>query len=312
VLFGLLLPARAAAVEPATVAKRLKSDPVFVENGAKPSLDEAGQGKVRIRIVQKAIGRIKVVVVRKRSVSGGLAAFAQAVDRDLGNRGALLLVAGDERFVLTSHPEADATKRAVERAANANEGEPLVDELEAAVDGIAEADPGPDSDLNAPETPGTPTIPGVNINPNPGSGPLVEVDTDGIAKVFAIVAAIVIGGLVLLATGFVVMRRRGHGRQRAKALRSARKELAKLGEEITALDLDTSMPGANATAMQAYEAGVTAYDEAEQLIGHGEPDLDAIREAGMTIARGRGHLSSARAAFDAAQLQAGGRPAQAP
>src|SRR4051812_16549467 len=59
------LPAGASAATPAEVAKALERDPVFVERGADPGISPQEAGKIRIRIAERDIGRIKVAVVKE-------------------------------------------------------------------------------------------------------------------------------------------------------------------------------------------------------------------------------------------------------
>jgi hypothetical protein len=60
---ALALPAGACAATPAQVAKALERDPVVAERGADPGISPQEAGKIRIRIAERDIGRIKVAVV---------------------------------------------------------------------------------------------------------------------------------------------------------------------------------------------------------------------------------------------------------
>src|SRR5215218_7972146 len=72
VLVALLgAPAGALAQErgPAAIAAALRSDPVFFDPRARPTIDAADAGRIRIRIVEKDLGRIKIAVVSQATAS---------------------------------------------------------------------------------------------------------------------------------------------------------------------------------------------------------------------------------------------------
>src|SRR4051794_23421857 len=115
-LLLLVVPAAAqAGADGARLAGALQRDPVVVDPGAAKRLPAREQGPVRIRIVQRDVGRVKIVVTTKRVANrtGGTAGLASAIAAALPLRGALLVVAGNEWRVITSYPYAP-TLRAVQ------------------------------------------------------------------------------------------------------------------------------------------------------------------------------------------------------
>ena len=75
--------------------------------------------------------------------SGGVQGFANEIDRELGVRGSLIVVAGPAYWVVTSYPDADAAADALRSAVNARPNDRLVDELVPAIRRIGRIDPGP-------------------------------------------------------------------------------------------------------------------------------------------------------------------------
>ena len=115
-LLALLTAAPAHAASPAETAGRsLEGDPVYVHPGAADRLTVPEQGKVRLEIVRSAIGRIKIAVVPAAVAAraGGVGPFANEIDRTLHVRGALIVAAGNDYWVVTSYPQSDAAADAL-------------------------------------------------------------------------------------------------------------------------------------------------------------------------------------------------------
>jgi hypothetical protein len=293
---ALAVPAEALAGSTAReVAQALRSDPVYVASQVRGLLSVPERGRLRLRIVRRDIGRIQIAVVPSGSAerAGGLNEFANAVDQAMpGRRGALLVTTGSAFHVITSHAVVNPTLAAVRTAVESNRGKGLDRQLLAAVDGIAEVDPGAEADPAAP-------------SPSPGvAAPNGDEFLDDVGDSFRlgvlIVAAAIALPFVLGAFGLLVVwrRRRAVAEEREQlTTRDARDELVALGEEIRALDLDVDMPGVTQGARDEYERALSLYDRANQLLAGDDPSDVELYEARRSVEEGRARLAAARGAL---------------
>jgi hypothetical protein len=300
VCFVLAVPAQALAGSTAReVAEALRSDPVYVAPQVRGLLSVPERGRLRLRIVRRDIGRIQIAVVPSGSAerAGGLNEFANAVDQAMpGRRGALLVTTGSAFHVITSHAVVNPTLAAVRAAVESNRPKGLDGQLLAAVDGIAEVDPGASADPTAP-------------SPTPGPGPSAAAPNgdeflDDVGDSFRlgvlIVAAAIALPFLLGALGLLVVwrRRRAVAEEREQlTARDARDQLLALGEEIRGLDLDVDMPGVSQGARDEYERALSLYDRANQLLAGDDPSDVELHEAGRSVEEGRARLAAAQAAL---------------
>jgi hypothetical protein len=289
------VPGAAAAASTAReVADSLRSDPVFVDESQSGLLTVPQRGQVRLRIVDQDIGRIQIAVVSEESAkrAGGVGALANAIDGAMpGRRGSLLVTNGSNFHVVTSHGVVDPTAAAVREAVESHSEEGLAAELLAAVDGIAEVDPGADADLNAPAI----EIPSVGGGSEPDDvvGDSVKIGVYVVAA--AIALPFLIGALVF---AMAMRRRRAAFRDREQIEEGdARSELVALGEELQALDLDVDMPNASARGREEYERALNLYDRANRLLLKDDPSEVQLYEARRSIEEGRQRLAAAREAL---------------
>jgi hypothetical protein len=137
--------ASAAPQTGAELAGVLKDNPVYADPAARPTLTAAQAERVRLRIAERAPGRIAIAVVPRRLAgpAGGVRGLARAIDRDFDVNGALLVIDSDSdrAWVVVSYPATERAVRAV-RAAFSGKGSFANHTLEA-VDRLAAADPGP-------------------------------------------------------------------------------------------------------------------------------------------------------------------------
>jgi hypothetical protein len=293
------VPAAAFAASTAReVAVSLRSDPVFVDEAQSGLLTVPQRGRLRLRIVQEDIGRIQIAVVAQESAerAGGVGALANAIDQAMpGRRGSLLVTNGSNFHVVTSHAVVNPTAAAVRAAVESHRDEGLDAQLLAAVDGIAQVDPGAERDLNQPP-PSAPATP----RPDDISDDIGEGVRIGVLIVAAAIALpFLIGTLVFL----MALRRRrsaAHDRERLDE-GDARDELVALGEELQALDLDVDMPNASPRGRDEYERALALYDRANRLLLKDDPSEVELYEARRTIEEGRKRLAAARDALGAGQ-----------
>ncbi len=309
VALGLLPDAASAAGSTAReVAAALPKDPVYVADSQRRLLTVPQRGRVRLRIARLDIGRIQIAVVSPRSAqrAGGLNELANAVDQAMpGRRGALILTTGSAFHVITSHSVVGPTVAALRTAVESNRRGGVDAQLLAAVEGIAEVDPGAEADPNA-------AIPGV---PSSTRGAEPDDVADDLGDSFRlgvlVVAAAVALPFLLIAIGlfFAWRRRREAAEDREQLERGgARDELIGLGEEIQALDLDVEMPNASLRGRDEYERALKLYDRANQLLSKDDPSEVELYEARRSLEEGRRRLAAAREALAAGDAPGAGSP----
>ena len=274
-----------------SAAKAIEGDPVYVHQGAAGRLTVPEQGRVRLQILESAIGRVKVAVVPAgvAAPSGGAQGFANHVARDVGLRGTLIVVAGPAYWAITSYPNSDAAAAALRSAVNARGNDRLVDELVPAIRRIGRIDPGPSAD------------PPIVHRESPADDvPNADDFLDDIGDAFRLGVLIVAGAIALpfilgaLLLAARARRRRAREREVQEAgEKSADDELVELGEDIRSLDLDTEMPGASRAALADYEQAIMRYDQANDLLT-GDPSEYKVEQARAAIAAGRRHVAAAR------------------
>lgn len=286
-------PALAGGTRPADTAAALDRDPVYVAPVRSSRLDASAQGRLRLRIVDKNIGRIKIAVIPGAWAreEGGVRAYANAVDADLRGRGALLVYADGNVHVVTSHRYADDAASGAKRAFSAGGG--LENELRRAVDALAEVDPGPSGDARGPE-PGSPatSVPGGFPDPDK----IVDSIDQGIKATFIVVLAIVVAIFSLVA--FLTLRGLHRAREESEesledARAAAEAERVALGEDIVDLDAVTSMPDVAASARSAYERALDAYEKSGLALQRADSGR-RLAVAAALIAKGREDAASAR------------------
>jgi hypothetical protein len=214
-----------------------------------------------------------------------------------GRRGALVATTGPAFHVVTSHPVVRPTAAALRSAVASHRDDGLGAQLLAAVDGIAEVDPGAEADVNAPSI----DLPAIRI---PATQPDDVADDVGdsfrlgvIIVAAAIAVPFLLGAMALL---MAWRRRRAAAEDREELARGdARAELIALGEEIQALDLDVEMPDASPRGREEYERALRLYDRANQLLGKDDPSEVELYEARRSVEEGRRRVAAAREALAA-------------
>jgi hypothetical protein len=295
---ALTLPGAAAAARSAKqIGRALEQDPVYVESGARPKVSTSDAGRIRLRIADKDIGRIKIAVVRPGTAaeSGGASGLAKGIDRAIVSHGTIVVVAGSEAFALTSHPDSNETVAALRSAFNRNAKDGRTAQLLAAVDAIARVDPGPSADLNS----------GRGGAPGGKTPDVFDVDDDvkgvfdTVKLVFLIVGIAVALPFVLFCLWLILRYMRGR-RESEESFEDQRERvrnaLIALGEDIGALDVDSSMPNADPAALADYEAAVSAYDTANAELERADSP-SRLAAASAALSEGRRRIDSAKLRF---------------
>ena len=290
--------AAAAGSSAREVADGLRSDPVYVADSERKQLSVAEQGRLRLRIVRRDIGRIQIGVVSPASAerAGGVGALANAVDQAMpGRRGSLVLTTGTAFHVVTSHRVVEPTAAALRSAVQSNSDEGLAAQLLAAVDGIAEVDPGAGADVNAPPA-GMPTI---TVPVSPAGDVAGDVGDSFRIGVLIVAGAIAVPFLLGAMALVMALRRRRQADEDRETLQrgDARDELVALGEEIQALDLDVELAAAGARGREEYERALRLYDRANHLLTADDPSEVELYEARRSLEEGRRRLAAARDAL---------------
>jgi hypothetical protein len=301
-MLGVVPNARAAGSSAREVAAGLRGDPVYVADSERRQLTVAERGRLRLRILRKDIGRIQIAFVspRRAERAGGLGELANAVDQAMpGRRGALVATTGSAFHVVTSHTVVRPTASALRSAVESHRDDGLAAQLLAAVDGIAEVDPGADADVNAPSI----DLPAIRIPATQPDDVADDVGDSFRLGVIIVAAAVAIpfllGAVALL---MALRRRRAAAEDRAELDRGdARDQLVALGEEIQALDLDVEMPNASPLGREEYERALRLYDRANQLLGKDDPSEVELYEARRSLEEGRARIAAARKALTPGQ-----------
>lgn len=282
---ALVLAAPAHAQDARGIAGALRSDPVYVHPDARSLVSERAAGRIRLRIARRDPGRIRIAIV---PAAGSLEALANAVDHALKRRGVLLVTTGPALHVVTSYTPVDPTLTAVRGAVQAANGRSLAARLLAAVDAAATVDPGPGGDLAAREPAAL---------DDGGIGDL----TDGIRLWITIGVVVVVAAIVLpflipaaLAARHVLRLRRRWTERRALHRRDARDELIALGDEIRALDIDVSLPGADERGRDEYARALELYDRANRALSGDEVSETEMFEAQRALDEARKRIEAAR------------------
>jgi hypothetical protein len=297
VVLGLVPDVASAGSTVREIAAALRADPVYVADSESRQLTVLQRGRVRLRIVRRDLGRIQIAVVSTRSAerAGGLNELANAVDQAMpGRRGALILTTGSAFHVVTSHGVVGPTAAALRAAVESNRRRGLDAQLLAAVDGIAQVDPGAGADVNAP----APSLPSGAPEPD---NTVDEVGDSFRLGVLIVAAAIALPFLLGAIALLLAWRRRREAAQDREQLErgDARDELVALGEEIQALDLDVEMPNASLRGRDEYDRALKLYDRANQLLAQKDPSEVELYEARRSLEEGRSRIAEARDALAA-------------
>ena len=294
-------PAAPASDDPAQLAAAVERDVVHVDPRASRRLSEAEAGKLRLRILDRDLGRIRILVVPPAAAerNGGIASLANDVASRTELRGALIVVAGTSVWISTTYDSGPALA-AVQRAMAGRNDRRLAAGLTRAVDGIARADPGPSADSSSgPGAPGVPSVPG-----DGGFGEVVDDIGDAVrVVVFGIGGAVLLAVLIpLLVFGVRARRRRA---ETAEDVAVARENLeadhVAIGDILRDMDIDAEMPGADPAGREALGRAIELYDRA----GRELPRANTHRR----LHRAQSTLAQARTAAEDARRRLSGEPA---
>jgi hypothetical protein len=337
VLLGAVAPSAIAAtvagVDIDRLVASLQHNPVVLQ-GSPPALTRSQADAVRRQIARSDPGRIFVVALGGQT-SAGVYDIATALQQAVHYSGALIVLTpapGGSAYNLAADSW-EAPDLAASRFADAlgivgtvrgvlNLGIRAMAKGDAAAghpgrNGLSPAG-------GSPVAPGSVTSPGVASGPSvstvtspsraratsprtPASGGSASGSSDVGLIIGLVLFALLVGAVVAYyaTRGFFSARAsekraRWQHEERADTFEQAQADFVKLGEEIEALDIDTSMTGADPGGKAEYAQALEAHDEAEQRLAKAKDDDYQLTKAIAVISSGREHLRRAAEIFDSA------------
>jgi hypothetical protein len=285
----LAAPAAAGAYVDAAAAG-LRSQHVYVDPGATAIVSEQDAGRLRGSVTEAGAPIfVAVLPASARQEEGdSTVMLAQAIARKVAQRGAYMVVAGNQwaaGSVGDVLPDGRATALGEEAFGAHRDAAP--EALEQWVQGVAreagQAQPGGAAQGGQAE-------PVAGGDTGGGRG-----GAAGTILGVAVVTLLLVGGGALVFGAR--RRRRERERELAEVKNVAQEDLVALGEDIRALDIDTSMPGADPEAVRHHADAVDAYQRAARILDRAARPQDL---AGMSAAleAGRFSMASARAILE--------------
>jgi hypothetical protein len=300
-----LAPAHALADTGQSLAGSLQNDPVQIQ-GTSQSAYSAMSAKqiagLRAEIARLDPGRIFIAFLSPRSQSA-LDGIANPAFGDLP-AGTLIAIADDPQDPRTTHFFVGSTWEDNGTAENQLNGViqryhngqgPLSADLRLAIESFAKADAAAGHPAPASSSAGS--------APGPRSQPTAHSSDAGISG--GVIAIIIAGAVLLLIAAIPVTRAmrssmgasHWHKEQDVDAHAHANSDLVKLGEEIAALDIDSSMPNASAAGKDEYGHAIGCYAEAERQLKQADDPYHFDR-ALSALKAGHRHVHAADQLFN--------------
>ena len=298
---------RVGDISVGSLVNALKRAPVQLAGKPNPTLTAGQVRALRARIARKDRGRIWMAVVTPIDVKA-TGDLSEAVSEQL-SAGVTIIVAGYNYHVSTTWGSGTAAGNRLAAAVN-RPGDSLYLQLQRTVDSFARADakaghPGANSsEKNTPApSQGQVTAPTNTSNGFTGSTGASSSSGGGSGALIGVLIGVVV---VLLGISVPVVRsvRRSmsasHWRKEESAdvHAQAQADFIKLGEDIGSLDIDSSMPGANAEGKEEYSKAIDCYQDAERRLQKPD-DKYQFERALDALKRGRAHLDAATRMFNA-------------
>jgi hypothetical protein len=289
-----LLAAPAAAARYVDdAAAGLRADGVYVDPGATAIVSEQDAARLQ-GMVAEAGTPIYIAVLpaaARREEGDSTRMLAQAIARRVEQKGTYMVIAGDQWAAGNiGGTLPDGRAAALGTAAFRDNGSDAAAAMEQWVQGVAAA-----AREGGQAQPGD-AAQGGQVEPVAGG------DTgDGRGGAGGTILGVAVATLLLVGGGALIFgsrrRRRERERELAEVKNVAQEDLVALGEDIRALDIDTSMPGADPEAGRHHADAVDAYQRAARILDRAARPEDL---AGMSAAleAGRFSMASARAILE--------------
>ena len=312
VLIALIAPALATAalisvggINVSSLADALQQSPVQQRGHPRPALTAGQVRALAARIHQRDPGRIFIAVVSPLD-STATGDLTQALSDAINAEGVYVVVAGNNYHVTTTWESGEAARKRLANAVN-RAGDSLYVQLRRTIDSFAAADaaaghPGSSSTEQTGQT-GQAGQAGQGQGSSSGHSSSSSHSSGSGGVIVAIVIVVII--LALLGAGYA---RRARGSLRAAHWRKeqeadihtqAQADFVKLGDDIGALDIDSSMPNANTEAKAEYAKALDCYQDAEQRLKRSD-DAYQFAQAQDALRRGAEHIATAQQLFSAA------------
>ena len=258
--------------------RELRSDPVYVDPEAVPTISQEQAEELRDRIAQ-AGGGIYVAVLPAATVdeAGSAEEVLSALAAETRRRGTYAVVVGGQFRAGSNGPERGEVPAIAREAFAEHRGEGaagIAPALLDLVDGVAEARGGEAA--------------GRDDGEGAGAG------DDGPGGLgLGVLAAIAAGAL-----GFFALRRRRRESDELRQVKEvAEEDLVALADDIRALDLDVEMPNVDPRAKEDYARALTAYERASDAFkrARSPEDMEAVSAA---LEEGRYAMVSAKARLE--------------
>jgi hypothetical protein len=284
------------------LARAIKRDPVALAGHPDPTLSRGHVSALRSQIANRDPGRIRIAVVSPltQQASGDL---STALSNDLNGDGVVIVVAGGNYHVTTTWGTGDQAQSILADAVG-QQGASLYVQMRRAVAGFAKADAAaghPSSSAAESETSTAQPAPAASGSIG-GAGPSTSASSNGglivglVALAVVLVFVLTFGGRRLRAS-----RRAAHRREQiaTDAREQAQRNLSRLGEDIEALDIDSSMPNASPRAKDQYSKAIDCYQDAERRLAKGR-DSYQFEKGQDALKRGHAHVQAAGELFGGA------------
>ena len=269
VLVLLITATAASATQLDDTVAALRSSPVYVAPGAKPSLSTAEQQQVRAAI-DRAGTPLYIAVLPKRALDetgGSPVEFVRRLGVTESQPGTYAIVAGGEFRAASDQFGRGRAADLATKAFNAHRGDGLAATLVDFVDRVGQAKRSGDS--------------GSGGSRGGGSGGLW-------------ILALLAGGAGLFTLSRRRRRRREEAAQADELRRIANDDVVALGDDVRAIDLDIEMPGADPKARDDLGVALDRYDRA-QLVLKGARRPEDFAPVSEALEEGRWAMESAKA-----------------
>jgi hypothetical protein len=273
------LTAAPASASAASVAASLASSPVYVAPDAPIEVD---RGEL-LRMVEAAGTPIYIAVLPASALeetAGKADALGDKIVAQLKQNGTYLVTAGTRYTAASRVLDRGEAERLADQAFEDHRGDPAA-ALNQFVDNVAAAAPS-----------------GEPVAQSDGGG-----GAGGVIATVAVLAVLVVGGGALI---FGMRRRRREQeaerqRELAEVKTVAQEDLVALGDDIRALDLDTSMPDADQEAVRHYTEAVDQYQKAATALDRARR-VDDLAPVSAALEAGRFSMASAKAILEGRPL----------
>jgi hypothetical protein len=300
--------ARARTINVDRLAQALQDNPVQVNGHARISPGQVQA--LRRQIAQRDPGRIWIAVVSDLSPNQTGELAQDLADTLLAN-GVVIVASGSNYHVTTSWGSGRAARQRLTQAVD-RPGDSLDVQMQRAIDGFATADaaaghPGSFSGATGTQTQTSPSTSGTSTGAQtPPSTPATTTSGGGGGSgglVAGLIVLVIVVGLGT-ASGVRYMRRSirtSHRRkeQAADVQAQAQADFGKLGDEIGALDIDSSMPNASAQGKDEYAKALDCYQDAEKRLAKSN-DGYQFERAQAAVRQGLEHVHAAERLFNPA------------